>query len=43
MSSRAEAGSAIIFDVLRALNLTMTNYEAVYGEIRRPEGGWNSP
>jgi hypothetical protein len=26
-----------MFDVLRALNASMTRYEAEWGEIRRPE------
>ncbi|MBD0347719.1 MAG: DUF3467 domain-containing protein [Thermoleophilia bacterium] len=35
--SRVKIPVTVLFDVLRALNENMTRYEAVFGEIRRPE------
>jgi Protein of unknown function (DUF3467) len=35
--SRVRLPTALVFDVLRALNQAMTDYEAIFGEIRRPE------
>ena len=36
--ARLRVPTGLIFDVLRALNEAMTDYEAIFGEIRRPEG-----
>ena len=35
--ARVLVPTGLIFDVLRTLNEAMTGYEAVFGEIRRPE------
>jgi hypothetical protein len=35
--ARLRVPTGLIFDVLRALNEAMTAYEAIFGEIRRPE------
>jgi hypothetical protein len=35
--SRIRLPLTLMFDVLRALNASMTEYEAEWGEIRRPE------
>jgi len=35
--ARLRVPTGLIFDVLRALNQAMTRYEAIFGEIRRPE------
>jgi hypothetical protein len=35
--ARGRLPTGLVFDVLRALNETMTRYEAIFGEIRRPE------
>jgi hypothetical protein len=35
--ARVRLPTGLVFDVLRALNESMTNYEAIFGEIRRPE------
>ena len=35
--ARLRVPTGLIFDVLRALNQAMTGYEAIFGEIRRPE------
>lgn len=35
--SRVKIPVTVLFEVLRALNENMTRYEAVFGEIRRPE------
>jgi Protein of unknown function (DUF3467) len=35
--SRVRLPTALVFDVLRALNQAMTDYEAIFGEIWRPE------
>ena len=35
--ARVRLPTGRIFDVLRALNQSMTDYEAIFGEIRRPE------
>jgi hypothetical protein len=34
---RIRVPTGLIFDVLRMLNEAMTRYEAIFGEIRRPE------
>jgi hypothetical protein len=34
--SRVRIPVAMVFDVLQALNRVMTDYERIYGEIRRP-------
>jgi hypothetical protein len=34
--ARVRIPVSLIFDVLRALNEVMTNYERIFGEIRRP-------
>lgn len=36
--SRVKIPTAVLFDVLRALNENMTRYEATFGEIQRLEG-----
>jgi hypothetical protein len=35
--ARVRVPTGLIFDVLRMLNKAMTDYEAIFGEIRRPE------
>jgi Protein of unknown function (DUF3467) len=35
--ARIRLPPGLVFDVLRALNQVMTDYEAIFGEIRRPE------
>ena len=35
--ARVLVPTGLIFDVLRGLNEAMTSYEAIFGEIRRPE------
>jgi hypothetical protein len=35
--TRVRVPTGLLFDVLRALNDAMTRYEAIFGEIRRPE------
>jgi len=35
--ARVRLPTGLVFDVLRALNQSMTDYEAIFGEIRRPE------
>jgi hypothetical protein len=35
--ARVRLPTGLVFDVLRALNQAMTDYEAIFGEIRRPE------
>jgi hypothetical protein len=35
--ARVRLPTGLVFDVLRALNQAMTEYEAIFGEIRRPE------
>lgn len=35
--ARVKIAPTLVFDVLRALNENMTGYEAMFGEIRRPE------
>jgi len=35
--ARVRVPTGLIFDVLRALNEAMTGYEAIFGEIRRPD------
>jgi len=35
--SRLKIPVTLVFDVLRTLNIQMTDYEERYGEIRRPE------
>ncbi len=35
--SRVRLPVGVIFDIIRTINLNMTNYEATWGEIRRPE------
>lgn len=35
--SRIRISPSLIFDVLRALNENMSKYEAVFGEIKRPD------
>ena len=35
--ARVLVPTGLIFDVLRNLNEAMTGYEAIFGEIRRPE------
>ena len=34
--SRVKVPVTLVFDVIRVLNQEMTNYEATFGEIRRP-------
>jgi Protein of unknown function (DUF3467) len=34
--SRVKVAPTLIFDLMRTLNENMTNYEATFGEIRRP-------
>jgi hypothetical protein len=34
--ARVKVPPTLLFDILRALNENMTNYEAVFGEIQRP-------
>ena len=35
--ARVRLPTTLVFDVLRSLNEAMTRYEAMFGEIRRPE------
>ena len=35
--ARVRLSAGLVFDVLRALNESMTTYETIFGEIRRPE------
>jgi hypothetical protein len=35
--ARVRLPTSLVFDVLRSLNHAMTRYEAMFGEIRRPE------
>ena len=35
--ARVRIPTGLVFDVLRVLNEAMTRYEAIFGEIRRPE------
>jgi Protein of unknown function (DUF3467) len=35
--ARVRIPVGLVFDVMRALNEAMTGYEAIFGEIRRPE------
>jgi hypothetical protein len=35
--ARVRLPTSLVFDVLRSLNEAMTRYEAIFGEIRRPE------
>jgi hypothetical protein len=35
--ARVRVPTGLMFDVLRMLNEAMTDYEAIFGEIRRPE------
>ena len=35
--ARVRLPTSLVFDVLRSLNEAMTRYEAMFGEIRRPE------
>jgi hypothetical protein len=35
--ARLKIAPTLIFDLMRALNENMSNYEAKFGEIRRPE------
>lgn len=35
--ARLKVAPSLVFDVLRTLNENMTNYEAKFGEIKRPE------
>ena len=35
--ARVRLPTSLVFDVLRMLNEAMTRYEAMFGEIRRPE------
>jgi hypothetical protein len=35
--ARVRLPPGLVFDVLRGLNQAMTRYEAIFGEIRRPE------
>jgi hypothetical protein len=35
--ARVRLPASLVFDVLRSLNNAMTRYEAIFGEIRRPE------
>jgi hypothetical protein len=35
--ARVRVPTGLVFDVLRMLNEAMTRYEAIFGEIRRPE------
>jgi hypothetical protein len=35
--ARVRVPTGLIFDVLRTLNEAMTRYEAIFGEIRRPD------
>jgi hypothetical protein len=35
--ARIKVAPSLIFDLMRTLNENMTNYEASFGEIRRPE------
>ena len=37
ITARVKIPITVIFDVLRALNANMTQYEQVFGEIQRPE------
>lgn len=37
--SRVKLSPAIVFDVLRTVSDTMSAYEQLFGEIRRPERG----
>ncbi len=41
--SRVKIPVTVLFDVLRALNENMTRYEAVFGEIKRPEAPPDQP
>ena len=35
--ARVRLPTGLVFDVLRGINQSMTDYEAIFGEIRRPE------
>ena len=35
--ARVRVPTGLVFDVLRGINQSMTDYEAIFGEIRRPE------
>jgi hypothetical protein len=35
--ARVRIPTGFVFDAIRALNEAMTRYEAIFGEIRRPE------
>ena len=37
--TRVRIPATFVFDVIRAVNTEMTNYEREFGEIRRPEEG----
>jgi hypothetical protein len=37
VTARVKIPVTVMFDVLRALNQNMTQYEGVFGEIQRPE------
>lgn len=42
VTARVKVPPTVMFDLIRAMNTNLTNFEATYGEVRRP-GQDNSP